>query len=436
MLDVDPRRVVALILGGGRGTRLYPLTQHRAKPAVPLAAKYRLIDIPISNCIHSNINKIFVLTQFLSNSLHRHIRQTYRFDHFSGGFVELLAAQQTMEGGTDWYEGTADAVRKNLQHLDEKGIEQILILSGDQLYRMNYLDMLRTHVLNAADVTIAALPVERAAARSLGVMRCDASGRVTGFLEKPQTQEEVDMVKMDPAWIDSQGLNARGRDLLASMGLYIFNRDLLFEILAKTSYQDFGKEVFPAAIRSRKVQIHLFDGYWEDIGTIRAFYEANLQLASENAPFDFLRPDEPVYSRARFLPPSLLNGATVTRSLIADGCRIGKGTVIENSVIGLRCVIGDNVTIKNSIVMGSDYMDNEQDFQQHRAMGRPPLGIGSGSKIIGAILDKNAQIGQNVIIENSRAIESSDEKAPCLIRDGIPILCKDGVLPDGFRLED
>lgn len=435
MLDVDPRKVVALILGGGRGTRLYPLTQYRAKPAVPLAAKYRLIDIPISNCIHSNINKIFVLTQFLSNSLHRHIRQTYRFDHFSGGFVELLAAQQTMDGGTDWYEGTADAVRKNLQHLDQKGVEHILILSGDQLYRMNYLDMLRTHVLNTADVTIAALPVERDAAGSLGIMRCDVSGRVTGFLEKPQTQQEIDLVRMDPAWIDSQGLDSKGRDCLASMGLYIFNRDLLFEILAKTSYQDFGKEVFPAAIRSRKVQVHLFDGYWEDIGTIRAFYDANLQLTKRNAPFDFLRPDEPVYSRARFLPPSLLDGATVSGSLIADGCRIGKGTVIENSVIGLRCVIGDNVVIKDSIIMGSDFLDSAEDMAHYRSAGKPPLGIGSGSRIVGAILDKNVQVGENVFIENKKQTDFSDAQAPCLIRDGIPILCKEGVLPDGFCLE-
>lgn len=435
MLDVDPRRVVALILGGGRGTRLYPLTKHRAKPAVPLAAKYRLIDIPISNCIHSNINKIFVLTQFLSNSLHRHIRQTYRFDHFSGGFVELLAAQQTMEGGTDWYEGTADAVRKNLQHLDQKDVEYILILSGDQLYRMNYLDMLRTHTINRADVTIAALPVDRSKASAFGVMRCDQSGRVTGFLEKPQTDREIEMVKMAPAWIDSQGVESHGRDCLASMGLYIFNRKLLFEILAKTNYQDFGKEVFPAAIRSRKVQVHLFDDYWEDIGTIRAFYDANLQLTRPNAPFDFLRAEEPVYSRARFLPPSLLDGATVTGSLIADGCRIGKNTVIENSVVGLRCVIGDNVVIKDSILMGSDFLDTCQDLERYASAGQPPLGIGSGSRIVGAILDKNSQVGRDVFIENLKKTETSDALAPCLIRDGIPILCKSGVLHDGFRLD-
>lgn len=435
MIDVDPRKVTALILGGGRGTRLYPLTQYRAKPAVPLAAKYRLIDIPISNCIHSNINKIFVLTQFLSNSLHRHIRQTYRFDHFSGGFVELLAAQQTMEGGTDWYEGTADAVRKNLRHLDQKGVDYILILSGDQLYRMNYLDMLRTHILNKADVTIAALPVHRSEAKSLGVMRCDNTGRVTGFLEKPQTDREIDMVKMDPSWLETQGMSANGRECLASMGLYIFNRQLLMEILAKTNYQDFGKEVFPAAIRSRKVQVHLFDGYWEDIGTIRAFFDANLQLTKPDAPFNFLSAEQPIFSRARFLPPTLIEGASVASSLIADGCRIGKGSVIENSVIGLRCIIGDNVTIKDSILMGADFLDTDSDLATHAAAGRPPLGIGSGSRIVGAILDKNSQIGKNVYIENLKQTENSDAQSPCLIRDGIPILCKEGILPDGFRLD-
>jgi glucose-1-phosphate adenylyltransferase len=435
MLDVDPRKVTALILGGGRGTRLYPLTQYRAKPAVPLAAKYRLIDIPISNCIHSSINKIFVLTQFLSNSLHRHIRQTYRFDHFSGGFVELLAAQQTMEGGTDWYEGTADAVRKNLRHLDQKGVEYILILSGDQLYRMNYLDMLVTHMFNKADVTIAALPVHRSEAKSLGVMRCDQTGRVTGFLEKPKTDQEIDMVKMDPAWLQAQGMQANGRECLASMGLYIFNKNLLMEILEKTDYQDFGKEVFPAAIRSRKVQVHLFDGYWEDIGTIRAFYDANLQLTKPDAPFNFLSPEEPIFSRARFLPPTLIEGAKVTSSLIADGCRIGKGSVIENSVIGLRCIIGENVTIKDTVLMGADLLDNSSDLTAHAKAGRPPLGIGSGSTIIGAILDKNAQVGKNVFIQNLKGTENSDVQAPCLIRDGIPILCKEGILHDGFRLE-
>jgi len=434
MFNVDPRSVLALILGGGRGTRLYPLTKIRAKPAVPLAAKYRLIDIPISNCINSNINKIFVLTQFLSVSLHKHIRQTYRFDHFSGGFVELLAAQQTMEGGADWYQGTADAVRKNLKHIDQRGIKYILILSGDQLYRMDYMSMLKTHIDTKADATIAAIPVERSQVHALGVMRCNEEGRVLGFLEKPKTKEEIDLVSMDPAWIDKQGIESRGRDCLASMGLYIFNRDLMFEVLEKTNYEDFGKEVFPAAIRSRRVQVHLFDGFWEDIGTIRAFYDANLSLTWKNPPFDFVSPEAPVYSRARFLPPTMIEGATVKSSLIADGCRIGKGAVIENSVVGLRCVIGENAVIRDSVLMGADFMETGEELAIAAQQGLPAVGIGDGSEILGAILDKNCRIGKNVRIVNSTGCDSSDEFDPCVIRDGIPILIKDSTLPDNWKM--
>ena len=434
MFNVDPRSVLALILGGGRGTRLYPLTKIRAKPAVPLAAKYRLIDIPISNCINSNINKIFVLTQFLSVSLHKHIRQTYRFDHFSGGFVELLAAQQTMEGGAEWYQGTADAVRKNLRHIDQRGIKYVLILSGDQLYRMDYMAMLKTHIDSKADATIAAIPVERSQVHALGVMRCNDEGRVLGFLEKPKTKEEIDMVSMDPAWIDRQGIESRGRDCLASMGLYIFNRDLLFDVLEKTDYEDFGKEVFPAAIRSKRVQVHLFDGFWEDIGTIRAFYDANLSLTWKNPPFDFVSPEAPVYSRARFLPPTMIEGATVKSSLIADGCRIGKGAVIENSVVGLRCVIGENAVIRDSVLMGADFMETEDELAAAARKGLPPVGIGDGSEILGAILDKNCRIGKNVRIVNAAGCDSSDEFDPCVIRDGVPILIKDSTLQDNWKM--
>jgi len=321
-----------------------------------------------------------------------------------------------------------------LPHLNQKGIKYVLILSGDQLYRMDYGAMLRTHIESKADVTISAIPVDRKEAHALGVMRCDQAGRVTGFLEKPQTEDEINLVSMDPDWITSQGVDAKGRDCLASMGLYIFNRELLFEILEKTPYEDFGKEVFPAAIRSRKVQVHLFDDYWEDIGTIRAFYEANLALTRRDAPFNLVCPQNPVYSRARFLPPSLLDGASISSSLIADGCRIGRGTVIENSVIGLRCVIGENVTIRNSIIMGADYLDSDAELQKFAAAGEPRTGIGSGSKIIGAILDKNSRVGENVFVENPRGIDEDDQFDPCLIRDGIPILLKDAVLPNHFKM--
>jgi len=428
------RNVVSLVLGGGRGTRLYPLTKYRSKPAVPLAGKYRLIDIPLSNCINSGMNRIYVLTQFLSVSLHRHIRQTYRFDAFSGGFVEILAAQQmTDDARADWYQGTADAVRKQLRYIQEPGVNYVVILSGDQLYRMDYGDLLKTHIDSKADATIAGIPVTREAAKGFGVMRIDDDGRVQGFLEKPQTSAEADIVRMEPAWIDARGIPSKGRDLVASMGIYVFNRDTLLECLEKTDYLDFGKEVFPASVRAKRVQLHLFDGYWEDIGTIRAFYDANLSLANPEPPFDFHTAAAPIYSRPRFLPPTLFEDAVVKRSLVADGCRIGKGSIIENSVIGLRSIIGEGVTIKNTVIMGADYFDD--DFRsQASARGGPPLGIGAGSHIEGAILDKNCRIGKRVRIINEQQIETKGEDESCIIREGIPNVVKEGVLPDGWRL--
>lgn len=427
------KNVTTLVLGGGRGSRLYPLTKVRAKPAVPLAAKYRLIDIPLSNCINSGLNRVYVLTQFMSVSLHRHIRQTYRFDTFSGGFVELLAAQQTTEEGTDWYQGTADAVRKNIRYIEQPGVEYVLILSGDQLYRMDFCDMLATHQQSGAAVTIAALPVTREAARAFGIMRVDETGRVVGFLEKPQTDDELNLVRLDPAWIDRHGVASGGRDCLASMGIYLFDRDFLSEVLRKTAYQDFGKEVFPAAFRSRHVQVHLFDGYWEDIGTIRAFYEANLALATANPPYQLVSATDPVYSRARYLPPSMLEGAQIKQSLIADGCRVGQGAVIENSVIGLRCIIGPHVTIRDSIIMGADYY--EQPDPAHPCGPQyPSLGIGGGSVIEGAIVDKNCRIGNQVRIVNEQRIVDGPDAVDCVVRDGIPVVVKGAELRDGWTL--
>ncbi len=426
--------MTALVLGGGRGKRLYPLTKFRAKPAVPLAAKYRLIDIPLSNCINSGLTRVYVLTQFMSVSLHRHIRQTYRFDQFTGGFVELLAAQQTVDSGTEWYQGTADAVRKNIRYLQQRDTDHVLILSGDQLYRMDFRELLVTHEHSGADVTIAAKPVARETARGLGIMKTDDSGRVIAFLEKPQTDEELDMVRMKPMWIDARGFHSDGRDCLASMGIYVFNRRTLIDVLTKTDYQDFGKEVFPASIRSRHVQVHLFDGYWEDIGTIRAFYDANLSLLRASSPFQLASTEAPVYSRARFLPPSLLEDVSVKDSLIADGCRIGAGTVIENSVVGLRCVIGDNVTIRDSILMGVDEDATHTDFETNQLGYRPAIGIGANSVVQGAILDKNCRIGSNVRIVNDGNIQNSDDSDTCVIRDGIPIVVKDTTLPDKWML--
>lgn len=424
------RNVITLVLGGGKGTRLYPLTKFRSKPAVPLAGKYRLIDIPISNCLNSGLNRIYLLTQFNSVSLHRHIRDTYNFDSFHRGFVEILAAQQTFEG-TKWYEGTADAVRKNLRNLQQPGVDYVLILSGDQLYRMNYAEMLETHRGSGADVTIGGLPVDREAARGFGIMRADDTGRVNGFLEKPQTDEEINLVRTDPTWIDERGIPSRGRDCIASMGIYIFNRDTLVEVLSKTDYQDFGKEIFPASIRTRKVQLHLFDGYWEDIGTIKAFYEANLALTQTKPPFEMVSSDAPIYSRPRYLAPTRVDGATVSGSLIADGCTIGAGSIIENSVIGLRCQIGKNVTIRNSVLMGADFYENSITAKT----GQPGLGIGDGVYIDRAIIDKNARIGAGARICNERGIENGPESPEAMICDGIVVVPKDAIIPPGWKLE-
>ena len=424
------KNLVTLVLGGGRGTRLYPLTKYRSKPAVPVAGKYRLIDIPLSNCINSGLNRIYVLTQFNSVSLHRHIRSTYTFDPFDRGFVEILAAQQTLDGA-NWYQGTADAVRQNLRYVEQPEVDYILILSGDQLYHMNFQEMIESHIRSGADVTISAVPVFGEAASSMGIMRLDDAGRVVGFLEKPQTQQELDLVRTSPAWIDAHGVVSRGRDCLASMGIYLFNRQTLVDALQKTSYRDFGKEVFPASMRTHHVQVHLFDGYWEDIGTIKSFYQANLDLAAIQPQFDLAKADAPIYTRARFLPPSRIDQATVRGSLVADGCKIEAGAVIENSIIGLRCLIGHNVTIRNSILMGNDFYEAPGELAAGKRNGCPPLGVGCDSHIEGAIIDKNCRIGCNVRIVNSQCVENSEESGYGVIRDGIIVIPKGTTLPDG-----
>lgn len=426
------REIITLVLGGGRGARLFPLTQFRSKPAVPLAGNYRLIDIPISNCINSGLNRIYVLTQFNSVSLHRHIRRTYAFDMFRGGFVEILAAQQTLDRA-DWYQGTADAVRQHVRYLLDAECRYVLILSGDQLYRMNYMDMLATHCRASADVTIATLAVGRGAASSLGVMRIDGTGRVVGFLEKPQSDDDCELVRSDPAWLESMGIASRGRPFLASMGIYLFNRDTLVDVLTKTSYEDFGKEVFPASIRTRRVQAHPFDGYWEDIGTIRSFHRANLDLAGPSPPFELGSARAPIYSRARFLSPTRIHGATVRDSLIADGCTIESGAVIQNSVIGIRTYVARDVCLRNTVVMGSDFAQTPEEVASNLKAGLPRIGIGAGTVIQNAIVDKNCRVGSNVTITNARGLESS-EFAPATISDGVVVIPKDTTLHDGWTL--
>jgi glucose-1-phosphate adenylyltransferase len=429
------KNVVSIVLGGGQGTRLQPLTTYRSKPAVPLAGKYRLIDIPISNCLNSGLNRIYVLTQFMSVSLHRHIRGTYRFDNFSGGYVEILAAQQTVSEGTDWYQGTADAVRKNLRYFTQPGIDYVVILSGDQLYRMDLAAMIRTHIESHADITIAAKPVHAHEAAAMGIMRADNQGQVVGFVEKPKTEEQIAPVRMDPAWIDARGVGSGGRDCLASMGIYVFSAKVLAEMLHEDGHQDFGREVFPHAIGRRRVQVHLFDGYWEDIGTIGSFYEANLQLAQPNPPFDLNDANAPIYTRPRFLPPSRIDGAMVTGSLVSDGCIIEPGARIENSVIGLRCRIGRDVTIRNSILMGADYYESQESLAASDFAEQPPIGIGPGSVIEGAIVDKNCRIGPRVRIINDALLEDGVCGAQCVIRDGILVVSKETVLPADWFVE-
>jgi glucose-1-phosphate adenylyltransferase len=428
------KNAVALILGGGRGTRLAPLTSIRSKPAVPLGGMYRLIDIPISNCLNSDINRIFVLTQFMSVSLHNHINNAYQFDNFSGGFVELLAAQETPSAGSDWYQGTADAVRKNLIYFNQSDIDYVVILSGDQLYRMDYSKLIETHIAKGADVTIACLPVSRQDARGFGVMQLDDHGQVTGFVEKPQTDEEIDAVRTDPEWIRTQGIDPQGRDCLASMGIYVFGRKLLNELLEGSTSTDFGKEVFPEAIKNKKVYTYLFDDYWEDIGTIRSFYESNLNLASEKPAFSLVEGNSPIYTHARFLPPTKMGNASVKSSLVSAGCEIGDGVEIENSVIGIRTKIAPGVKIKDSIIMGAAYYNSERPAEVETDL---PLGIGEGSVIEGAIIDLDCRIGKNVrVINGKQRTDTSLDHSTCVIRDGIPIVIKKAILPDGWTLDD
>jgi glucose-1-phosphate adenylyltransferase len=426
------KRVVVLILGGGRGTRLYPLTQHRSKPAVPIGGNYRLIDIPLSNCINSGLEQVYVLTQFNSASLHHHLH-SYTFDSFNRGFVEILAAQQRNDGET-WYQGTADAVRQNLGFIRSRDFDYVLILSGDQLYRMDFEEMLKTHLNANADVTIASVPVTKDQATSLGIMRLDeeGSGRVVGFLEKPQNEKELMHVRTDPAWIDTMGIQSRGRDYMASMGIYLFNRQVLDDALTQTDYTDFGKEVFPAVFRSKRVQVHLFDGYWEDIGTIRAFFEANLNMASEKPDFSLNFPEWPIFTESRFLPPSRVRGVTMKDSIISDGCQIDEGTVLENCIIGLRCRIGKNVRLKNVIVVGNDYYPTTDENDNANV---PQLGIGDNSVIEETIIDKNCMIGKNVTIRNTKGVQLTPEQPFGMIRDGVVCISKHAVLPDGWSLD-
>lgn len=420
------RHTISIILGGGKGTRLLPLTEERSKPAVPIGGKYRLIDVPISNCLHSQLNRIYVLTQFNSVSLHRHIRQTYSFDVFSGGFVEVLPAQQTLDRES-WYQGTADAVRRQLRFLKEPGIRYVLILSGDQLYRMNYNQMLNTHLSVSADVTISTVPVRADAARSFGIMQLDDAGRVHGFVEKPQTEDALAAVRTPGDWIDGHGVESRGREYLASMGIYLFNRDVLVDLLETTVHDDFGKDIFPMAISNHHVQTHLFDGYWEDIGTIKSFYEANLMLAQPQPPFTLAHRRWPIFTHPRFLPSSRFDGCHISSSLVADGCFIGPGAEISNSVVGLRCQIAERVNMQNTVIMGADYYEPDQESDAAHP------GIGAGAHIDGALIDKNVTIGAGAAIVARDAPSADGDYGEVVMRDGVAVVRRGAVIPPGWK---
>jgi len=411
--------VLAVVLGGGRGTRLYPLTKLRAKPAVPIAGKYRLIDIPISNCINSGFTRIFVLTQFLSASLHRHVYRTYKFDVFSGGFIEILPAEQTLTS-TDWYQGTADAVRRQVSRFLSREPEDVLILAGDHLYRMDYSEFVRYHRESRADVTIAVLPVSAADASRFGILQTNDEGRIVAFREKPEAQDAL------------EGLESRHKDerpYLASMGIYVFRMDVLSRLLEESSGDDFGKHVIPAAIESARVYAFLFDGYWEDIGTISAFYEANLALTRPNPPFDFYDPHRPIYTRPRFLPPSRVDGCRLEQVVVAEGCWLYDAD-IEECIIGLRSVVRPGARLRQVVMMGADYYEDDDEKGENRRLGRPHVGIGQNTRIERAIIDKNARIGGGVTVR-SHAGEPDQDEEHYAIREGIVVITKNAVIPDG-----
>lgn len=425
------KKVLAIILGGGAGTRLYPLTKLRAKPAVPVAGKYRLIDIPVSNCINSEIYKIYVLTQFNSTSLNRHIARTYNFTGFNEGFVEVLAAQQTPEN-PNWFQGTADAVRQYLWQLEEWDAEDYLILSGDHLYRMDYRQFIQRHKETNADITLSVIPIDKSRASDFGLMKIDQSGRVIDFSEKPKG-EALDQMRVDTTVLGLSPDQAQVQPYIASMGIYVFKKDVLIKLLRESLEKtDFGKEIIPDASKNHNVQAYLFDDYWEDIGTIDAFYHANLALTKQPLPpFSFYDEEAPIYTRARYLPPSKLLNCTVTESIIGEGC-ILKDCRIQHSVLGVRSRIESGCVIEESLLMGADFYQPFVERQCTLDKGNVPVGIGTDTIIRRAIVDKNARIGHDVkIINKDNVQEAERENQGFYIRSGIIVVMKNAVIPDG-----
>ena len=424
------RNVLAVILGGGAGSRLFPLTQRRSKPAVPLGGKYRLVDIPISNCINSDVIKIFILTQYNSASLNQHISRTFRFSRFSDGFVEVLAAEQTPESPS-WFQGTADAVRQVLPHIRDWKIDTLLILSGDHLYRMDYRQFLARHFETKADVTVSVIPFVREAAEEFGLVKTDADGRITEFREKPKG-EALEAMRVDTTAFGLSAEEAARRPFLASMGIYVFNYQLLEELLAEhPQWVDFGREVIPGAIERGPVQSFFFDAYWEDIGTISAFHAANIDMTAILPKFNLFDTEAPIYTRARYLPPSKIHSSEIIDTIISEGCIINRAKVVR-SVVGLRSRIEPDAYVEETVLMGADYYQTIEEMRDDRAAGKPPLGIGAGSVIRRAIIDKNARIGSGVRFLNERSVEHLDNEAEgYYIRDGIIIVPKDATVKDG-----
>ena len=423
------KSVLAVILGGGAGSRLFPLTVSRSKPAVPIAGKYRLVDIPISNCINSQINRMFVLTQFNSASLNKHIKNTYHFSAFSSGFVDILAAEQTPDN-PGWFQGTADAVRQSLRHISNLDFDYILILSGDQLYQMDFSDMWQAHIEKGADISIATIPVDSRDAPEFGILKTNNENIITSFIEKPAPD-------LLPHWTSDTGavMQAAGKNYLASMGIYIFSKKALYHLLNEVypNATDFGKEIMPQAIDSYKVVSFQYDGYWTDIGNIYSFFEANIGLTDDVPQFNLFDNAKTVYSRARMLPPAKISGTRLNKSIIAEGSII-LADAIEQSVVGIRARIGAGTTIANAYIMGNDYYETLEQIHENTAAGRPLIGIGERCVIECAIIDKNCRIGKDVIIKGGKHLANTDHSLYA-VKDGIVVVKKMAILPDGFVIE-
>jgi glucose-1-phosphate adenylyltransferase len=425
-MDNFSKSVVAVILGGGAGSRLSPLTTTRSKPAVPIAGKYRLVDIPISNCINSNINRMFVLTQFNSASLNKHIKNTYHFSAFSSGFVDILAAEQTPDN-PGWFQGTADAVKQSLRHIGNFEYEYILILSGDQLYQMDFSEMIANHKAQEADITIATIPVGDREAPEFGILKTNEEHFITSFIEKPSKE-------LLPEWTSDTGaeMQKQGRNYLASMGIYIFNKKILDHLLYEKNPKatDFGKEIIPESIDNHKVISYQYDGYWTDIGNIYSFFEANLALTDDVPAFNLFDNNKTVYSRARMLPPAKISGTTLEKTIIAEGSIINASR-IEQSVVGIRSRIGHGTTVVSAYIMGNDYYETLSEMESNKEKGLPLIGIGERCYIKDAIIDKNCRIGNDVKIIGGKHLLNSDHPLYS-VKDGIVVVKKTAILPNGF----